>query len=137
MKPLAVFLDTSALLALINSDDALHRDALAVQDDLNSSGVKLVTTEWVLAELLNHTAPRNRRATGIAAVLSLLNSPRTTIQPATSKDWHDAFALYCRRADKGWSLVDCSSILTCKALGIRRVFTHDHHFRQAGFQILL
>ncbi len=34
MKGRTVFLDTSALLALINSDDALHDAALKVQNHL-------------------------------------------------------------------------------------------------------
>lgn len=40
-------------------------------------------------------------------------------------------------SDKDWGLVDCTSIIVAKNLGISEIFTTDHHFEQAGFQILL
>ncbi len=39
--------------------------------------------------------------------------------------------------DKGWGLVDCTSIVLAKEMGINEIFTTDHHFEQAGFTILL
>jgi predicted nucleic acid-binding protein len=49
----------------------------------------------------------------------------------------EALCLYESRPDKRWSLVDCASMIICQRMKIGRVFTHDHHFRQAGFEILL
>jgi predicted nucleic acid-binding protein len=40
-------------------------------------------------------------------------------------------------ADKDWGFVDCTSIVLAKFLGIKDVFSTDHHFEQAGFTILL
>jgi uncharacterized protein len=48
-----------------------------------------------------------------------------------------ALALYRRRHDKGYSLTDCMSMVVCTDLGITQVLSHDHHFRQEGFEILL
>jgi predicted nucleic acid-binding protein len=39
--------------------------------------------------------------------------------------------------DKRWSLVDCSSIVVMKSLGITAALTNDHHFEQAGLTRLL
>ncbi len=39
--------------------------------------------------------------------------------------------------DKEWGFVDCTSILVAKDMGIKDVFSADHHFEQAGFNILL
>lgn len=39
--------------------------------------------------------------------------------------------------DKEWGLVDCASIHVAKNMGIKDIFSTDHHFEQAGFQILL
>lgn len=133
----SVFVDTAALLALVNSDDALHSKARRVQDELERSETRLVTSEWVLTEFLNHTAARDRRRTGVAAVQVLLTSPRVAVLPATRAGWRAALALYTTRMDKEWSLVDCTSMLLCRGRGIDRVFTHDRHFQQAGFEVLL
>jgi len=40
-------------------------------------------------------------------------------------------------ADKEWSLIDCISIIIAEELRITEIFTNDHHFEQAGFNILM
>ncbi len=45
--------------------------------------------------------------------------------------------IYEKRLDKDYSLTDCISILTMKTLNIREILTHDNHFEQEGFTILL
>lgn len=133
----SVFIDTSALLALINSDDALHQRAVRVQNELDARRSPLVTSEWVFAEFLNHTATPPRRGVGIRAVQALLQLDRLIVEPTTRAAWAVTFERYRTRPDQSWSFVDCSSMLICEDLGIRRVFTHDRHFKQAGFQVLL
>ena len=46
-----VFVDTSALLAILNRDDAQHAAARAAFQRLAASSATLVTTSYVLAEL--------------------------------------------------------------------------------------
>lgn len=122
---------------MTNSRDALHAQALSVGAELDKSGAMLITSDWVLTEFLNSASRLKRRGLAIAAVQGLKESPTTTVLAAARADWTLAFALYRAAADKEWSLVDCMSILACRRLGIKRVFTHDRHFRQAGFEILL
>jgi predicted nucleic acid-binding protein len=38
--------------------------------------------------------------------------------------------------DKGYSLIDCGSMLALRALGVSEVLTNDHHFTQERFAIL-
>lgn len=45
--------------------------------------------------------------------------------------------LYHRRPDKGYSLTDCMSMAICTEQKIEQVLTHDRHFAQEGFEILL
>ena len=45
--------------------------------------------------------------------------------------------LYRRRLDKGYSLTDCMSMVLCHEQDIADVLTHDRHFEQEGFAILL
>jgi predicted nucleic acid-binding protein len=45
--------------------------------------------------------------------------------------------LFRTRRDKEWSLTDCISFLVMQQRGISDALTHDHHFEQAGFTILL
>jgi predicted nucleic acid-binding protein len=54
---------------------------------------------------------------------------------------HEAFLagleLYEARPDKGYSLTDCISMNLMRERGINEALTHDHHFEQEGFTILL
>ncbi len=45
--------------------------------------------------------------------------------------------LYRRRLDKGYSLTDCMAMVLCREQDITDVLTHDRHFEQEGFAILL
>jgi predicted nucleic acid-binding protein len=60
-----------------------------------------------------------------------------TVIPVSPRVWQAAFDLYRSRRDKDWSFIDCTSILLCQSRRINRIFTHDHHFKQAGFDTLL
>ena len=49
----------------------------------------------------------------------------------------EGLALYGSRLDKGYSLTDCISMNAMRERGITDVLTHDDHFTQEGFNILL
>lgn len=135
--PSKVFLDTHALLAAINADDEHHEKAAEALTSLVTDRSRVYASDWVLAEFLSAAAKRPLRSPAIQTVADLKASKLTTILPATRQTWDSAFVLYKARRDKNWSLVDCTSIVLCRSLGIRRVLTHDHHFVQAGLEILI
>jgi predicted nucleic acid-binding protein len=45
--------------------------------------------------------------------------------------------LFDSRADKEWSLTDCTSFVVMQDRQINQALTADHHFEQAGFAALL
>ncbi|MDY6803818.1 MAG: hypothetical protein SXA11_08435 [Cyanobacteriota bacterium] len=45
--------------------------------------------------------------------------------------------LYEQRLDKGYSMVDCISMVVMRYRSLTEVLTHDQHFKQEGFTILL
>ena len=47
------------------------------------------------------------------------------------------FELYKQMQDKSWGLVDCISIVVARNMSICEIFTTNHHFEPAGFEILL
>ena len=55
---------------------------------------------------------------------------------ATHENFLNGFQLYQSRLDKGYSLTDCISMNVMREHDISEVLTHDHHFKQEGFQIL-
>jgi uncharacterized protein len=73
----------------------------------------------------------------IAFIQSLKSSPYVEILHINSKIDSQAWQLLTHRADKAWSLVDCSSFVIMQQEKITDALTNDHHFEQAGFVRLL
>jgi predicted nucleic acid-binding protein len=131
------FADTSYWIALLNPRDELHRLAQSVSTTL--AGARIVTSEWILAELLNSFADHGTRIRMIAssAVATLLQDPSIAVVPQSEFRFELAFQLYRERPDKNWSLTDCSSFLIMRHYGIEAALTYDRHFEQAGFKAIL
>ena len=39
--------------------------------------------------------------------------------------------------DKDWGITDCTSFEAMKVLDIKKAFTNDRHFEQAGFSLVV
>lgn len=133
----AVFADASYWIAILNPQDRLHEQAVAVSRP--ALVARLVTSEMVLAEVLSFFAGRGSQARQAAARLAadLRNDQGTAIVLQTSAQFQRALALYARRPDKTWGLTDCASFLIMEEQGITEALTRDRHFEQAGFTALL
>jgi predicted nucleic acid-binding protein len=129
-----VFADTSYYLALVNPRDALH--SLACQQTAGLTG-GIVTTAWVVTELGNFLATSSNRRLFLELLADLRGDARVTIVPPTPEVFEQGLALYARRADKDWSLTDCISFMVMEQHRLSGALTADHHFVQAGFQVLL
>ena len=104
---------------------------------MTASSERIITSEWVLAELGNYLAEGpNRRLLGLL-VRALMAERRVEIIPADHNSFLAATSLYVRRPDKSWSFTDCTSFCLMKARTIKHALTTDHHFQQAGFAVLL
>lgn len=132
-----VFADTGYWMALLNPRDALHRRAKELASTLK--GVKIITSDWVLIEVLNGFAGSGPHLRSIAAnaVSSLVEIPGVVVEARTDNIFTNALALYCDRADKEWSMTDCSSFLIMRECRIDSSLTPDRHFEQASFKALL
>jgi predicted nucleic acid-binding protein len=132
-----VFADTGYWIALLTPQDALHKEAHRLLATL--TGVEIVTSDWVLIELLKGFAARGPHLRSIVsnAVSSLRTNPKVTVEPQMGDAFGNAFRLNCDRADKDWSMTDCSSFLIMWHYGVDSALTQDRHFEQAGFQALM
>lgn len=128
---MSVFVDTSALLALLHADDVNHDKAAATFRNLIERGDQFVTTNYCVVEtvaLLQHrfgpTASR-RFHDDVLPVLGLV---------WVDADIHAAgMAALLTASRRTLSLVDCVSFCFMRARGIDRAFHFDRHFREQGF----
>ncbi len=130
-----VFADTGYWIGLVNPRDQIHQRVIKITQQLFS--VRLITTEMVLAELLNSFSDSPFRRTVAGMVLKLRNDRNVRIVPQTSEQFEGALRRYQQAADKSWSLTDCASFEVMEAEQIQAALTHDQHFAQAGFETLL
>jgi uncharacterized protein len=132
-----VFLDAVYAIALSSPDDQFHEEALALADELEAAGNRLVTTQAVILEIGNSLSKQRYRAAAVRLIASLLTDPDVDVVPLSAELLDRAFRLYVERQDKEWGLTDCVSFVVMSDRGIREALTADEHFRQAGFLPLL
>ena len=132
-----VFIDTAAMVALVDEGDSLSSPATALMTQCHLSKVHFFTTDFVIAEFLNFlcSVSFRQRAIGFSDVLR--ESDRVEIIPIDEPLFEAAYEFYRKRPDKGWSFTDCASFIVMKDRKIELAFTSDKHFEQAGFKKLL
>ncbi|MBV8130662.1 MAG: type II toxin-antitoxin system VapC family toxin [Planctomycetaceae bacterium] len=132
-----IFVDTLYWIAITHRKDQWHQ--AAVQASRTLGGCHLVTTEEVLTEVLNAFSEAGRvlRQEAVDLVRDLHADPSVTIHPQSNQTFLSGFSLYQARPDKGYSLTDCISMEAMRQEGTSEILTHDNHFTQEGFTILL
>lgn len=129
------FADTCFWIALMHPGDRLHSQALA----LSKVHTKLITTHEVLAEFLTFFCCKGEilRRTACELVKVIQSNPNINVIKQTPESFSKGVEFYASRLDKEYSLPDCISMVTMKERGMLRALTHDHHFTQEGFDILM
>ena len=128
-----VFIDTSAIFALLVSTDAAHDRAARAFDRLRARESVLLTTSYNLVE----TYALLDRRFGREATASF----RSDFAPLLQVVWVDG-DLHERGLDlmlerpAGVSLVDAVSFVSIRDHQVDEVFAFDQHFEQEGFQTL-
>ncbi len=131
---MSVFVDTSALLPLLNPNDRDHVAAAAVWRGLLLGEETVVTSSYVLLE--TYALAQNRY--GLGAVQGL----RDRLCPVLVIEWvdpdlHEAgLGALITAGRRQLSLVDCVSFEVMRRRGIQRAFAFDAHFREESFAVL-
>jgi uncharacterized protein len=131
---MAVLIDTSAILPMLNRDDPDHDAITAVWERLLADEEELVVHNYVLVEASSLAAKR----LGLRAVRTLAER---LVHVATIV-WVDA-GLHAT-AESAWltanrrqlSLVDCTSFVVMRQRGLTTALALDVHFREQGFTCL-
>lgn len=134
-----LFVDTSGWGCLFDAAQPYYATAANLYRTARSQNRKIVTTNYLLTELVALlTSPlRIPRLTIIDLIERLKTSSFIEIVHVDQTLDQQAWALLCRRPDKPWSWVDCASFVLMEQREIREALTTDHHFEQAGFLRLL
>ena len=134
-----IFVDTSGRGNLFDRSEPYYSQAMTIYREVQKPGRKLVTTNYIIAELVSILiSPFRVSHPTIVFIIEELNLSKYVEIVHIDQDLHGkAWDLFVARPDKLWSLVDCSSFAIMQDRGITEALTADHHFEQAGFNRLL
>src|SRR3990172_538844 len=133
----SVFVDSFAWIAAINKSDNYHDVTLRIIADLLGKNSKLFTTNYVIIETINALSKKEYRNTVVEFIHKLEKSPSVEIIGITEDTYSNAWKLYQERMDKDWGITDCTSFEVMRMFNIKRAFTNDKHFEQAGFSLMV
>lgn len=128
---MTVFVDTSAILALLDRRDANHPAAERLWQALVDRGEILSTTNYVLLESFALV----QRRLGLAAARDLADAlvPMFSIKWVDEDSHRAGLAAVLAAEQKRLSLVDCVSFEAMRELGAEQAFAFDRHFAEQGF----
>jgi len=132
--PPRCYVDTSALVAILNRRDVQHDSARAMWEHLLSDEVELWTCNYVVLEASAITQNR--------AGMDGLRALHRDLLPVVRVAWVDeathnlATATVLAANRRGLSLVDAVSFHLMRRLGLDAAFAFDPHFGEQGFATL-
>jgi hypothetical protein len=132
-----VFCDTSGLYALVDKNDAHHRQAREVVEKLVRAGRRLVVTDYIVTEAANLANARSGSHVAVRVLDLVEQSAGVRIEWIESLRFDKIKAFFRKHADHSYSFTDCSSFVVMRELGLTEALTTDRHFIQAGIRILL
>jgi uncharacterized protein len=129
----SVLWDSSAILALLDADDADHEYAVRAAQRIASEGRPSFITNYLEAEahaLLLHKLGR-------ALALEWLLRGGLPVLRVLPREEERAREILSRHADKDWSLCHAISFAVLELREVPSAFSFDRHFRQYGrFEVL-
>lgn len=133
MKP--YFLDTSYILALENTKDQYHQAVTQHWRSLATSSLTLLTTTYVIDEIVTFLNSRNMHQKAVTVAQYLLHSPVVGILHVDKETFFKGLDYFIEHEDKSYSLTDCISFVVMQERALTTALTFDKHFVQAGFRI--
>ena len=129
-----VFVDTSALFALLVHNDYMHVRARKFFEQCMADEVQLLSSSYVLVE----TMALLQRLVGMDAVIDFHDKIVPLLDIIwVDGDWHGkAMNRLLALQKREVSLVDCLSFVIMETREISHAYSFDRHFADYGFSLL-
>jgi len=129
-----VFIDTSAIYALLNLKDENHRKAVNYYENLKKKNAIIITTNYIIDE--TYTLLMIRKGQEFA--VDFIDKLRITFNVFYVEKTDDDLAIEILKKyiDKNFSFIDAMSFHIMKRDKIKTALAFDKHFIQAGFKTL-
>jgi uncharacterized protein len=129
-----IFIDISAIYALLDRNDIEHKKAKKIWIDLLHSENILITSNYVLVE--SFALLQNRLGLEAARGFQEDIIPLVNIEWVNAETHKSGLSGLLSATRRKLSLVDCVSFEIMRTLGIKTVFAFDPHFAEQDFQCI-
>ena len=130
-----LFIDSGAFLARHVERDQHHARAVAAWEQLRKRRERCFTSNFVLDEFFTLLARRTTYAFAADRARVIIASSAVAILRPAAEDELSAVDLFEKFADQHVSFTDCISFALMRSARIKRAFTFDRHFQDAGFDV--
>lgn len=133
-----LFLDTTALVAIEDQDDANHRKAIDFRQKIARSETpfrKLYTSNYIIDEALTLLRMHCGHSVAVGFRKTLEASKLVSVLWITEPLEGSAWKIFEKQTDKDYSFTDCTTFALMEEEAIRNAFSFDHHFTQYGFSL--
>lgn len=131
-----VFVDTSGWVALFVENDADHKKAVSIFEQLKEEKTLIYTSDYVIDETITTISVRGSHKQSVVAGSALFNSEIIKNIYVAPEYLESAWKLYQKYKDKEFSFTDVTSMTISKELNIKKAFSFDTDFQKMGFEVL-
>jgi predicted nucleic acid-binding protein len=132
----SLFVDTSAWVALFDSEDKFHNAATTLWQNLQDERPRLVTNDYVMDETFTNL---RRSINGLERAMRareiIEQSKLIEIVEVGPEHRERAWLLFRKYEDKVLSFTDCVCFAMMHQRGIYQVFAFDSDYSRAGFLV--
>ena len=133
-----IFVDTGAFAALADRHDGHHGEAKRLLRRLGRDRRPLVTSTYVVDELLTLVRIGVGHAVAVRIGERLMQTRWCRIAEVADETREAAWELFVRYDERPLSFTDCTSFALMRAMSLREAFTFDRDdFATAGFTVLV
>jgi len=129
-----VFIDTSAILAVLNANDQYHPAAKKAWGEILEQNSRLVCNNYILIEIFSIL--QNRFGMEAVRLFQSQILPILDVVWVSQQLLQQAMSAFMAANRRNLSLVDCASFETTRQAGISTVFSFDPHFQEQGFIVI-
>ncbi len=130
-----VFVDTSGWVALFVKNDQNHKKAVSVYNGLKNSRSIIYTSDYCIDETITTILARGNHKQSVIAGQAIITSKIIELVFVSAEYFQSAWTLYRKYSDKRFSFTDVTTFVIMKNLGIRKAFSFDMGFSQAGIML--
>ena len=131
-----VFVDTSGWVALFVANDKSHKKAVTIFEDIKRSKASIYTSDYCIDETITTIMAKGSHEQSVLAGEALFTSGIINIAHVSLEHRQSAWELYQKYKDKRFSFTDVTSFVIMRDLNIKKAFSFDREFIQAGIELI-